>query len=60
MFDQAILSFGNYIEAKCAERDKDGKPVYTLEQLLTDGKGKKVQSGNDAFRDFLKAMGGRI
>jgi len=33
-FDQAIGTFGQWVENKLAERDKKGKPVHRIETLL--------------------------
>ena len=35
-FDQAIVWLGRYVENKLHELDDDGKPLYTLAQLLGD------------------------
>lgn len=34
MFDTAVTVFGRHIEGKLREVDEDGKPVWTLRQLL--------------------------
>lgn len=34
--DRAVSWFGRYVENKLSELDKDGNPIYTLEELLTD------------------------
>lgn len=36
--DQAILAVGSHIEGKLYERDKQGKPKYTLNGLLIEKK----------------------
>lgn len=33
-FDQAVSSFGLWVESKLSERDKKGKPKHRLETLL--------------------------
>lgn len=35
-FDQAVIFVGVYINNKLNELDEEGKPIYTLGELLTD------------------------
>jgi hypothetical protein len=35
-FDRAIVTFGRHTENKLSERQKNGRPKYTLAQLLAD------------------------
>ena len=35
-FDRVVSWFGRYVENRMNELDKDGHPIYTLEELLTD------------------------
>ncbi len=37
--DVATLQAGRYVENKLAERDKDGRPRHTLEELIGEGRG---------------------
>lgn len=41
--DVATLQAGRYVENKLAERDKDGRPRHTLEELIGEGRGAKEQ-----------------
>ncbi len=34
MFNQAVHTFGAWVEGQLAERDKQGKPVHKIERLL--------------------------
>jgi len=34
MFDEAVAWFGQWVEDRLSERSKDGKPLYSLDQLL--------------------------
>lgn len=34
--DRAVSWLGRYVESKMSELDRDGNPVYTLEELLED------------------------
>lgn len=43
--DVATLQAGRYIENKLAERDKDGRPLYSLEGLLR-GEGPGARGGS--------------
>jgi hypothetical protein len=36
LLDRAVTWFGRYVENKLMERDRNGKPVHTLEALLRD------------------------
>ena len=45
-FDLAVGQFGAWVENRLAERDKAGKPKYTLDGLLADGDA----GGGQAFR----------
>lgn len=38
--DVATLQVGRWIEGKLAERDKQGRPVHSLERLLGKGEGR--------------------
>lgn len=51
----AVVWFGRHVEGKLSERDKKGRPLYSLEQLLGDD----VTAGNgfDAFASMLGAFG---
>ena len=45
-FDNAVMYFGRYIEAKASERDaKTHKPIYRLDDLLTDPKKRDKKQG---------------
>lgn len=33
-FDSAVMTFGIWVENRLSERDPDGKPIWTLQQLL--------------------------
>jgi hypothetical protein len=33
-FDQAVLTWGRYVDNKLAEKDKEGKPKHKLSRLL--------------------------
>lgn len=35
-FDSAVTFWGNWVEAKLNERDKNHQPVYTLDMLISD------------------------
>lgn len=35
-FDQAVLYVGRYIQSRLDELDKNGRPVYSLNDLLDD------------------------
>lgn len=53
--DVATLQAGRYVENKLAERDKDGRPRHTLEELIGEGREAK---GETAFRK-LAVQGAR-
>ena len=44
--DVATLQAGRYVENKLAERDKDGRPRYSIEELL----GERGRAGEREFR----------
>ena len=56
-FDNAVLTFGKWIDNKLAERDKDGKPVNTLRELLgiplTDEERREMNRKSLAMFDSL-------
>jgi hypothetical protein len=52
-FDQAVMFVGRYIHNKLNELDKNGKPLYDIEDLLGD-----KQSDNPA--DDLKHIQGIV
>lgn len=54
-FDSAIALFGNWVEGKLMERDKAGKPKYTLEGLLSGD----LTKGRFASAASLIAAAGR-
>lgn len=49
--DLACLTLGRWVENKLAERDKKGKPVHKLENLLREPDGVEA-SGVGEFRQF--------
>lgn len=51
-FDAAVTQFGTKIENLLEERDKDFKPVHTLDDLLAD----KKRAGGITPRDFALKM----
>lgn len=38
-FDMAVLTVGRWIDSKLAERDKQGKPIHRLQDLLREDTG---------------------
>lgn len=52
--DVATLQAGRWVENKLAERDRDGRPRYTIEELI----GERGRGGEREFRK-LAASGAR-
>lgn len=46
-FDQAVLTLGLYVSGKLGERKKNGKPKWTLTQIL-EGRAMKQKRGTMA------------
>ena len=52
-FDNAIRVFGWYIENKLDERDKKGKPKWTLAQIMAGDAWQGGSNGNTLILLFL-------
>jgi hypothetical protein len=57
--DSAVESFGGWIEGKLNKFDRKGNPIYKLEDLLLDQKGKRrIRSSN--ADSIMGVMGGQL
>lgn len=52
-FDQAMETFGWYIESKLEECDKKGKPKWTLKQIMNGDTWYGGNNGNTLILMFL-------
>ena len=56
-FNRAVREYGNWVTGKLNERDKKGKPVHKLEDLLKDGIViETIEQKNAAGIQALRAM----
>jgi hypothetical protein len=54
-FDTAVMTWGIFVENRLSERNEDGNPVWTLEQLL--GKPEDIDNAAN-FAALIGFMGG--
>lgn len=58
MFNDRVLEFGLHIEYKAAERDKKGKLIHTMAELLREPGEKPAKVDNAASAAKLMQMAG--
>lgn len=59
-FDNAVMTFGVWADNRLAEFDSNGKPVWTLDQLLDPAPEEEMvlQGGNAAAMMFFSMLTG--
>lgn len=55
-FDRAVWMWGQWVESKLTERDPQGRPVWSLERILSDAK--PIGAENFGGADQLVALAG--
>lgn len=58
-FDSAVMTFGVWAENRLSERDKEGRPIWTLDTLLSDVE-IQPRGDNRAALEFFQAMLGKV
>lgn len=53
------MTFGVWADNRLSERDKEGRPIWTLETLLSDVE-IQPRGDNRAAMEFFQAMLGRV
>ena len=59
-FNRTVWRFGNWVEAKLSERDKEHKPVWTLEELLRDEVPAVPASKSGSAAQLVALLGGAV
>lgn len=55
-FDNAVTFFGTYIENRLNELDKEGKPIYKLEDFLEDDEKRRIDQSLEEARRLLASV----